>query len=87
LGKEVEVRVEALFPAQGAEVYLEGERLLALEAVSGGPPWVYVGKLALTQTLAARASPLAGLLALPLEVRAWQGEKEVRTRVRLLIRP
>jgi hypothetical protein len=87
LGKEVEVRVEALFPAQGAEVYLEGERLLALEAVSGGPPWVYVGKLALTQTLAARASPLAGLLALPLEVRAWQGEKEVRTRVRLLLSP
>jgi hypothetical protein len=87
LGKEVEVRVEALFPAEGAEVYLEGERLLALEAVSGGPPWVYVGKLALTQTLAARASPLAGLLALPLEVRAWQGEKEVRTRVRLLLSP
>jgi hypothetical protein len=85
LGQEVEVRVEALFPAQGAEVYLEGERLLALEAVSGGPPWVYVGKLALTQTLAARASPLAGLLALPLEVRAWQGEREVRTRVRLLV--
>jgi hypothetical protein len=87
VGGEVEVRLFALFPAQGAEVYLEGERLLALEAVSGGPPWVYVGKLALTQTLAARASPLAGLLALPLEVRAWQGEKEVRTRVRLLIRP
>jgi hypothetical protein len=87
LGKEVEVRVEALFPAQGAEVYLEGERLLALEAVSGGPPWVYVGKLALTQTLAARASPLAGLLALPLEVRAWQGEREVRARVRLLLSP
>ena len=87
LGKEVEVRLFALFPAQGAEVYLEGERLLALEAVSGGPPWVYVGKLALTQTLAARASPLGNLLALPLEVRAWQGEKEVRTRVRLLIRP
>jgi hypothetical protein len=87
LGKEVEVRVEALFPAQGAEVYLEGERLLALEAVSGGPPWVYVGKLTLTQTLAARASPLAGLLALPLEVRAWQGEREVRARVRLLLSP
>jgi hypothetical protein len=46
-----------------------------------------VGKLALTQTLAARASPLAGLLALPLEVRAWQGEKEVRTRVRFLLSP
>jgi hypothetical protein len=87
LGQEVEVRMEALFPAQGAEVYLEGERLLALEAVGEGPPWVYVGKLALTQTLAARASPLAGLLALPLEVRAWQGEKEVRTRVRLLLSP
>jgi hypothetical protein len=87
LGQEVEVRVEALFPAQGAEVYLEGERLLALEAVSGGPPWVYVGKLALTQTLAARASPLGNLLALPLEVRAWQGEKEVRARVRLLLSP
>jgi hypothetical protein len=87
LGQEVEVRVEALFPAQGAEVYLEGERLFALEAVSGGPPWVYVGKLALTQTLAARASPLAGLLALPLEVRAWQGEREVRARVRLLLSP
>ena len=87
LGQEVEVRVEALFPAQGAEVYLEGERLLALEAVSGGPPWVYVGKLALTQTLAARASPLAGLLALPLEVRAWQGEREVRAKVRLLLSP
>jgi hypothetical protein len=87
LGKEVEVRVEALFPAEGAEVYLEGERLLALEAVSGRPPWVYVGKLALTQTLAARASPLAGLLALPLEVRAWQGEREVRARVRLLLSP
>jgi hypothetical protein len=87
LGQEVEVRMEALFPAQGAEVYLEGERLLALEAVSGGPPWVYVGKLALTQTLAARASPLAGLLALPLEVRAWQGEREVRARVRLLLSP
>ncbi len=36
LEKEVEVRMEALSPAQGVEVYLEGERLLALEAVGGG---------------------------------------------------
>ncbi|WP_448569088.1 hypothetical protein, partial [Thermus sp.] len=87
VGEEVEVRLSVRFPAEGAEVYLEGERLLTLEAVSGGPPWTYVGRLSLTQALAARASPLGNLLALSLEARAWQGEREVRTRFRLLIRP
>jgi hypothetical protein len=87
VGGEVEVRLFAHFPAQGAEVYLEGERLLALSPSGEGPPWTFTGRLPLTEALAARASPQGNLLSLPLEARAWQGEKEVRTRFRLLIRP
>ena len=87
VGGEVEVRLFARFPAQGAEVYLEGERLLALSPSGEGPPWTFTGRLPLTEALAARASPMGNLLSLPLEARAWQGEKEVRVRVRLLIRP
>ncbi|WP_117236794.1 hypothetical protein [Thermus sediminis] len=85
VGGEVEVRLFARFPAEGAGVYLEGERLLPLSPSGEGPPWTFVGKLPVTEEVAARATPLGNLRALGLEVRAWQGEREVRRAFRLLI--
>ncbi len=86
VGEEVEVRVEALFPAEGA-VLRVGDLELPLAREGEGPPWVFAGRLTLRETLYRQATPLGRFLALPVEVEAWQGGRKARALGRLLLLP
>ncbi len=73
LGEEVEARLEALFPAEGAALWVGGREVpLVPEGTA------FVGRFTVEEAFYRQATPLASLLALPVVAEAWQGERRVR---------
>ena len=82
-GKVVEVRLLARFPAEGAEVEVGG-RIFPLSPLPGAP-WSLAGRFRLAEDLLLSAKEEGPVRYLPLRYRAWQGERRVEGRGRLLL--
>ncbi|PZA05956.1 MULTISPECIES: hypothetical protein [unclassified Meiothermus] len=80
-GEEVEVSLEALFPAEEAFLLLPGGRALPL-AKEGG---AFRGRFRLEEAWAGQAVDLGPVLGLPLPAFARQGERRVEAQARLLV--
>uniref|UniRef100_A0A7C2FUT6 Carboxypeptidase regulatory-like domain-containing protein n=1 Tax=Thermus islandicus TaxID=540988 RepID=A0A7C2FUT6_9DEIN len=88
VGEEVEVRVEALFPAEEAFLALPNGALLPLAPLPEEGRWAFVGRFRVEEGFLGRAEALSpSLLALPLKARARQGERWAEVEARLLVLP